>query len=46
MRLSVKPSKPSWELLSNLYLQTIKFDEWRPFLTSVDTSYWNVELEE
>ena len=39
MRLSVKPSKPSWELLSNLYLQTIKFDEWRPFLTSVDTSY-------
>ena len=46
MRLSVKPSKPSWELLSNLYLQTIKFDEWRPFLSSVDTSYWNVELEE
>ena len=46
MKLSVKPSKPSWELLSNLYLQTIKFDEWRPFLTSVDTSYWNVELEE
>jgi len=46
MKLSIKPTKPSWELLSNLYLQTIKFNEWRPFLTSVDTSYWNVELEE
>ena len=46
MKLAVKPSKPSWELLSNLYLQTIKFDEWKPFLSSVETSYWNVELEE
>lgn len=46
MTLKVKPNKPSWELLSNLYLQTIKFDEWKPFLSSVETSYWNVELEE
>ena len=46
MKLAVKPNKPSWELLSNLYLQTIKFDEWKPFLSSVETSYWNVELEE
>ena len=46
MTLSIKPNKPSWELLSNLYLQTIKFDEWKPFLSSVETSYWNVELEE
>lgn len=46
MSLAVKPSKPSWELLSNLYMQTIKFDEWKPFLSSIETSYWNVELEE
>ena len=46
MKLAVKPNKPSWELLSNLYLQTIKFDEWKPFLSSVESSYWNVELEE
>ena len=46
MKLAVKPNNPSWELLSNLYLQTIKFDEWKPFLSSVETSYWNVELEE
>jgi 5-methylcytosine-specific restriction endonuclease McrA len=46
MSLSTKPIKPSWELLSNIYLRTVKFEEWKPFLSSVDTSYWNVELEE
>ena len=46
MSLSIKPIKPSWELLSNIYLRTVKFEEWKPFLSSVDTSYWNVELEE
>jgi 5-methylcytosine-specific restriction endonuclease McrA len=46
MSLTTKPIKPSWELLSNIYLRTVKFEEWKPFLSSVDTSYWNVELEE
>ena len=46
MSLSTKPIKPSWELLSNIYLRTVKFEEWKPFLSSIDTSYWNVELEE
>lgn len=46
MSLSTKPIKPSWELLSNIYLRTVKFEEWKLFLSSVDTSYWNVELEE
>lgn len=46
MSLSTKPIKPSWELLSNIYLRTVKFEEWKPFISSIDTSYWNVELEE
>tara|TARA_E500000081_G_C5965709_1_gene275796 strand:+ start:66 stop:206 length:141 start_codon:yes stop_codon:yes gene_type:complete len=46
MKLASKPIKPSWEILSNLYLKTVKFNEWKPFLNSVETSYWNVELEE
>jgi len=46
MSLTTKPIKPSWELLSNIYLRTVKFEEWKPFLSSIDTSYWNVELEE
>jgi len=46
MKLVSKPIKPSWEILSNLYLKTVKFNEWKSFLNSVETSYWNVELEE
>ena len=45
MALINKPVKPSWELLSNLYIKTVKFEEWKPFLSFVDASYWNVELE-
>ena len=45
MKLTNKPIKPTWELLSNLYIQTTTYDEWKPFLSFVDSSYWNVELE-
>ena len=45
MALINRPVKPSWELLSNLYIKTVKFEEWKPFLSFVDASYWNVELE-
>ena len=46
MKLKVKPVKPSWELLSNLYIKTTTYKEWRPFLSFIEASYWNVELEE
>ena len=44
MKLINKPIKPTWELLSNLYIQTTTYKEWKPFLSFVDSSYWNVEL--
>ena len=46
MKLINKPTKPTWELFSNLYIKTIKFEEWKPFLSFVEASYWNVKLEE
>ena len=45
MKLINEPVKPSWELLSNLYIKTVKFEEWKPFLSFIDASYWNVEFE-
>ena len=45
MKLMNKPIKPTWELLSNLYIKTTTYKEWKPFLNFVDASYWNVELE-
>ena len=44
MKLINKPIKPTWELLSNLYIQTTTYKEWKPFLSFIDSSYWNVEL--
>ncbi|HEX3033955.1 MAG TPA: HNH endonuclease [Thermodesulfobacteriota bacterium] len=46
MRLKVKPKKPLWSPLSNVSVKAIKYKEWEPFLSFVDMSYWNVELEE
>ncbi|MEL0080430.1 MAG: HNH endonuclease [bacterium] len=46
MKLKIKPVKPTWELLSNLYIKTTTYKEWRPFLSFIEASYWNVELEE
>ncbi|HSE83400.1 MAG TPA: HNH endonuclease [Thermodesulfobacteriota bacterium] len=46
MKLKVKPKKPLWSPLSNVSMRAIKYKEWEPFLSFVDMSYWNVELEE
>ena len=46
MKLVVKPTKPQWDLLSNFYIKTIRYKEWKPFLSFIDASYWNVELSE
>jgi len=46
MRLINRPKKPNWNPFSNIYVKTVRYKEWEPFLSFVDVSYWNVELEE
>lgn len=46
MRLINKPKRPLWSPLSNISVRAIRYKEWEPFLSFVDASYWNVELEE
>jgi 5-methylcytosine-specific restriction endonuclease McrA len=44
MRLLKKPARPQstpYAGLSNL----AKYEEWKPFVSMIDFSYWNVELE-
>jgi len=45
-RLRTKPKKPLWSPLSNISIKALKYKEWEPFLSFVDMSYWNVELED
>jgi len=46
MKLRTKPKKPHWDPFSNIYIKAVRYKEWEPFLSFVDISYWNVELEE
>ncbi len=46
MKLSIKPKKPVWDPFSNIYIKTIRYKEWEPFLSFIDVSYWNVELDQ
>ena len=46
MNLNRKPKKPLWDPFSNIYIRAVRYREWEPFLSFVDISYWNVELEE
>ncbi|HEX9830943.1 MAG TPA: HNH endonuclease [Thermodesulfobacteriota bacterium] len=46
MKVINKPKKPNWDPFSNLYVKAVRYKEWEPFLSFVDVSYWNVELEE
>lgn len=46
MKLINKPIKPSWDPFANFYIRAIRYEEWKPFLSFVDASYWNVELSE
>ena len=36
--------RPRWTPLANLMWSSVRYQEWRPFLSVVDASYWNVEL--
>ncbi|MGQ0793419.1 MAG: HNH endonuclease [Deltaproteobacteria bacterium] len=45
MKLISKPKKPAWDPFSNIYVRTVRYKEWEPFLGFVEASYWNVELE-
>jgi len=44
LKLVRKPERPRWTPLANLMWSSVRYQEWRPFLSVVDASYWNVEL--
>ena len=46
MKLRRRPERPRWTPLANLMWSSVRYQEWRPFLSVVDASYWNVELAE
>lgn len=45
MKLLTKPDEPNWGPFANLFARTVRYKEWEPFVSFVDVSYWNVELE-
>jgi 5-methylcytosine-specific restriction endonuclease McrA len=46
MKLMKRPERPRWTPLMNLMFSSVRYKEWRPFLSVVDASYWNTELIE
>ncbi len=46
LKLKRRPERPRWTPLANLMWSSVRYQEWRPFLSVVDASYWNVELAE
>jgi 5-methylcytosine-specific restriction endonuclease McrA len=46
LRLMKRPERPRWTPLMNLMFSSVRYKEWRPFLSVVDASYWNTELTE
>ena len=40
-----KPRRPSWTPFVTRNLAGGRYREWTPFLSGVDTAYWNVELD-
>ncbi len=46
LKLKKKPERPRWTPLMNLMFSSVRYKEWRPFLSIVDASYWNAELAE
>lgn len=45
MKLIHKPFKPSTTPFIDLSFYSIKYEAWKPFISFVDFSYWNAELE-
>ncbi|MCY4046942.1 MAG: HNH endonuclease [Candidatus Dadabacteria bacterium] len=45
MKLLTKPDEPKWGPFAGVFARAIRYKEWEPFVSFVDASYWNVELE-
>ena len=46
MRLRKQPRRPEWSPLYGFQGRANAIEAWKPFLTVVDASYWNVELKD
>jgi 5-methylcytosine-specific restriction endonuclease McrA len=46
MKLLRQPVRPRWSPLFRSFGKGMHHEEWRPFLTFLDASYWNTELVE
>lgn len=46
MALVRKPQRPQWTPFSTEMFSLRRYREWMPYLTAVDTAYWNTELQE
>ena len=44
MPLIKRPLRPQWTPFSTEMFSLRRYREWMPFLTTVDTAYWNTEL--
>jgi 5-methylcytosine-specific restriction endonuclease McrA len=44
MLLISKPKRPQWTPFSTEMFNLRRYHEWMPFLTTVDSAYWNTEL--
>jgi hypothetical protein len=44
MRLIRHAIRPTWTPFMDFSLKGVMHEEWRPFFSLVDFSYWNVEL--
>jgi 5-methylcytosine-specific restriction endonuclease McrA len=44
MLLINRPQRPQWTPFSTEMFSLRRYREWMPFLTTVDTAYWNTEL--
>ncbi|WP_462137453.1 HNH endonuclease [Candidatus Mycalebacterium sp.] len=45
MKLLTTPAEPQWGPFTDIYARAVRYKEWEPFVSFVDASYWNVELE-
>ncbi len=45
MRLRKPPRRPSWTPFIARNLTAARYREWQPFLSGIDSAYWNVELD-
>lgn len=46
MALIRKPQRPQWTPFSSEMFSLRRYREWMPYLTAVDSAYWNTELKQ